>query len=81
MFQICYAVGGNAESAERLWWEMPLSKLWANLHCYMVANGAKVAYSSSMVKIKQQAKRLRNVKLEGKRPAYEENLTEIEWCK
>lgn len=81
MFQICYAVGGNAETAERLWWDMPLSKLWVSLHCYMVGQGAKVAYSSSMVKIKEQARRLKNVNLESKKPAYESNLADIDWHK
>ena len=45
LLMYCFAISGNnALEAERLFWELPLPRLWQFLHCWFVNNGTQCRF-------------------------------------
>jgi len=80
MLSMCYAVAKNANDAERIWWEMPLCRLWAMLHCFMYQSGQSVVYSETISNVQKNFLKNEN-QLQGKLKAYERNLAEVEYLR
>ena len=81
MLQICYAITKSTEEAERVWWDMPLSKVWAYLHCELISLGQTVIYSSTLANVKKYLAKRSDDTSQGKRPAYEQNLDETKYSR
>jgi len=80
MLSMCYAISQSAEEAERIWWDMPLCKVWAMLHCYLYSQGITVIFSKTKEKMINNLRKQYD-KSKSQQPAYEQNLEQVEYIR
>ena len=80
MLSMCYAISSSAIEADQIWWKMPLSKVWAMLHCSLHQQGVTVAYSTGRQDLRKCLRKA-NDQHKNIKPAFEQNIDQTEYLR